>query len=108
TPPRTMVNPPPMQPPRRAQLTSRAAPHGGRSARLGLAFAAPSPAGGWGRIIRSGKSVRALMDARPTNFVREFEEVVVGVLGKGCILWAVGVPLPIIILLYMFGLLHSH
>ncbi len=31
-----------------------------------------------------------------------------GDLGKGCILWAVGVPLPIIILLYMFGLLHSH
>lgn len=29
-----------------------------------------------------------------------------GELGKGCILWAVGIPLPIIILLFMFGVLH--
>lgn len=29
-----------------------------------------------------------------------------GSLGKGCILWAVGIPLPIIILLYFFGVLH--
>ena len=29
-----------------------------------------------------------------------------GQLGKGCILWAVGIPLPIIILLYLFGVLH--
>jgi hypothetical protein len=29
-----------------------------------------------------------------------------GELGKGCILWAVGIPLPIIILLFLFGVLH--
>lgn len=29
-----------------------------------------------------------------------------GELGKGCVLWAVGIPLPIIILLYLFGVLH--
>lgn len=29
-----------------------------------------------------------------------------GDLGKGCVLWAIGIPLPIIILLYVFGLLH--
>jgi hypothetical protein len=27
-------------------------------------------------------------------------------LGKGCILWVIGIPLPIIILLYLFGVLH--
>jgi len=27
-------------------------------------------------------------------------------LGKGCVLWAIGIPLPIIILLYLFGVLH--
>jgi hypothetical protein len=30
----------------------------------------------------------------------------VGELGKGCILWAIGIPLPIIILLYLFGVLN--
>jgi hypothetical protein len=30
----------------------------------------------------------------------------VGELGKGCILWAVGIPLPIIILLFLFGVLN--
>jgi hypothetical protein len=29
-----------------------------------------------------------------------------GELGKGCILWVIGIPLPIIILLYLFGVLH--
>ena len=29
-----------------------------------------------------------------------------GGLGKGCILWAIGIPLPIIILLYLFGVMH--
>lgn len=29
-----------------------------------------------------------------------------GELGKGCVLWALGIPLPIIILLYLFGVLH--
>jgi hypothetical protein len=29
-----------------------------------------------------------------------------GELGKGCILWAVGIPLPIIILLFLFGVLN--
>jgi len=29
-----------------------------------------------------------------------------GELGKGCVLCAVGIPLPIIILLYLFGVLH--
>ncbi len=29
-----------------------------------------------------------------------------GDLGKGCILWAIGIPLPIIILLFLFGVLH--
>jgi hypothetical protein len=29
-----------------------------------------------------------------------------GELGKGCVLWAIGIPLPIIILLYLFGVLH--
>ncbi len=29
-----------------------------------------------------------------------------GELGKGCVLWAVGIPLPIIILLYLFGVLN--
>jgi hypothetical protein len=29
-----------------------------------------------------------------------------GDLGKGCVLWALGIPLPIIILLYLFGVLH--
>lgn len=27
-------------------------------------------------------------------------------LGKGCILWVIGIPLPIIILLFMFGVLN--
>jgi hypothetical protein len=27
-------------------------------------------------------------------------------LGKGCILWAVGLPLPIILLLFLFGVLN--
>jgi hypothetical protein len=27
-------------------------------------------------------------------------------LGKGCILWVIGIPLPIIILLYLFGVLR--
>jgi hypothetical protein len=27
-------------------------------------------------------------------------------LGKGCILWVIGIPLPIIILLYLFGVLN--
>lgn len=27
-------------------------------------------------------------------------------LGKGCILWLIGIPLPIIILLYLFGVLN--
>jgi hypothetical protein len=27
-------------------------------------------------------------------------------LGKGCVLWAIGIPLPIIILLYLFGVLN--
>jgi hypothetical protein len=26
-------------------------------------------------------------------------------LGKGCILWVIGIPLPIIILLFLFGVL---
>jgi hypothetical protein len=26
--------------------------------------------------------------------------------GKGCILWVIGIPLPIIILLYLFGVLN--
>jgi hypothetical protein len=30
----------------------------------------------------------------------------VGELGKGCILWAIGIPLPIIILLFLFGVLN--
>jgi hypothetical protein len=29
-----------------------------------------------------------------------------GELGKGCVLWAIGIPLPIIILLYLFGVLN--
>lgn len=29
-----------------------------------------------------------------------------GQLGKGCILWAVGIPLPIIIILYLLGVLR--
>jgi len=29
-----------------------------------------------------------------------------GELGKGCILWAIGIPLPIIILLYLFGVMN--
>jgi hypothetical protein len=29
-----------------------------------------------------------------------------GDLGKGCILWVIGIPLPIIILLYLFGVLN--
>lgn len=29
-----------------------------------------------------------------------------GELGKGCILWALGIPLPIIILLFLFGVLN--
>jgi hypothetical protein len=27
-------------------------------------------------------------------------------LGKGCLLWVIGIPLPIIILLYLFGVLR--
>jgi len=27
-------------------------------------------------------------------------------MGKGCILWAIGIPLPIIILLFLFGVLN--
>lgn len=27
-------------------------------------------------------------------------------MGKGCILWAIGIPLPIIVLLYLFGVLN--
>ena len=29
-----------------------------------------------------------------------------GELGKGCILGAIGIPLPIIILLYLFGVMN--
>ncbi len=29
-----------------------------------------------------------------------------GQLGKGCVLWAVGIPLPIIIILYLLGVLR--
>ncbi len=29
-----------------------------------------------------------------------------GSMGKGCVLWALGIPLPIIILLYLFGVLR--
>jgi len=27
-------------------------------------------------------------------------------MGKGCILWLIGIPLPIIVLLYLFGVLR--
>ncbi len=27
-------------------------------------------------------------------------------LGKGCVLWMIGIPLPIIILLFLFGVLN--
>ena len=27
-------------------------------------------------------------------------------LGKGCLLWVIGIPLPIIVLLYLFGVLN--
>jgi len=27
-------------------------------------------------------------------------------LGKGCVLWVIGIPLPIIILLFLFGVLN--
>jgi len=27
-------------------------------------------------------------------------------LGKGCILWVIGIPLPIIIVLFLFGVLN--
>ena len=27
-------------------------------------------------------------------------------LGKGCLLWVIGIPLPIILLLYLFGVLN--
>jgi hypothetical protein len=27
-------------------------------------------------------------------------------MGKGCVLWAIGIPLPIIILLFLFGVLN--
>jgi hypothetical protein len=27
-------------------------------------------------------------------------------MGKGCLLWVIGIPLPIIILLYLFGVLN--
>jgi hypothetical protein len=27
-------------------------------------------------------------------------------LGKGCILWVIGIPLPIIVLLFLFGVLN--
>jgi hypothetical protein len=27
-------------------------------------------------------------------------------MGKGCILWVIGIPLPIIILLFLFGVLN--
>ncbi len=29
-----------------------------------------------------------------------------GSLGKGCLLWVIGIPLPIILLLYLFGVLR--
>lgn len=29
-----------------------------------------------------------------------------GSLGKGCILWLIGIPLPIILLLYLLGVLR--
>ncbi len=29
-----------------------------------------------------------------------------GSLGKGCLLWVIGIPLPIILLLYLFGFLR--
>jgi hypothetical protein len=29
-----------------------------------------------------------------------------GEMGKGCVLWAIGIPLPIIILLFLFGVLN--
>lgn len=27
-------------------------------------------------------------------------------LGKGCLLWVIGIPLPIIVLLFLFGVLN--
>jgi hypothetical protein len=27
-------------------------------------------------------------------------------MGKGCLLWVIGIPLPIIILLFLFGVLN--
>jgi hypothetical protein len=30
----------------------------------------------------------------------------VGELGKGCILWLIGIPLPVIIVLYLLGALR--
>lgn len=29
-----------------------------------------------------------------------------GSLGKGCLLWVIGIPLPIILLLFLFGILR--
>jgi len=29
-----------------------------------------------------------------------------GAVGKGLLLWMIGIPLPVVILLYMFGLFH--
>jgi hypothetical protein len=29
-----------------------------------------------------------------------------GSLGKGCILWVIGIPLPIIIILYLLGVMR--
>ena len=29
-----------------------------------------------------------------------------GALGKGLLLWMIGIPLPVVILLYMFGVFH--
>jgi hypothetical protein len=41
----------------------------------------------------------------PSRGVESWQQARTGIVGKGCILWAVGIPIPIIILLYLFNVL---
>jgi hypothetical protein len=41
----------------------------------------------------------------PMRGVEPLQQARTDIMGKGCILWLVGIPIPIIILLYLFNIL---
>jgi hypothetical protein len=56
-------------------------------------------AGGWPDVVRN--------KASPARIEKEFNSVAGGVsMGRYLLLWLLGVPLPILVLIYAFGGLH--